>query len=660
MTNLQRADLQSLYSDWNEESRVVVAPCAWKSNDETLLKRPTSLSLFGRGDDAEPGEDNEADTKAFRYRIANAISWSDVAFPMWVMTDCVSRSAQSALIRGCLPRRTMWWINPLGLCGNRCSATGKNQIYVTTGCKQLRLQHGGPIVAGEGNQPAAKRVSQIPQTNKSLPPDKIRGGLSSSLRERKLSGRYTDLIGLLADPKFLIYCYETIKSKPGNMTPGKARSALDGLTKEWFTHLATLLQQGRFAPDKATDIVRGRFIFKIVQKAMQVILEMIYEEKFIDCSHAFQPGRGSAALTLASLHVGIKKHQTWAIEGDITNCFDSIDHNVIMQIIKKEIACEKFLALVKGSLKAGYKTNVGKVHIPGTPQALTSLCFAPLLCKVVLHELDKFVSSTLNKAKFDTETPRRRLSGEAIVRASALQTTKTGNRRTLWKTSSDPMDPGFKRLFYVRYADDFVIIITAGSRADAVEIKRLVTQFLSEELKLELNQRSTKSHNGISLLSTQIHAVKWKAQNQVSWVRREAHGKVYRRRIHPRLILRRAPIKELVERLKKYGFVRRTYKGYILPMPIRIMIPMDHADILAFYNAKTRGIFNYYSFAAPLAGLSRIIHLLWSSCGLTLSTKYKLRSLRKTVYRLGKDLKCPETGTTFYKPSNYHRSSCLR
>nr|YP_006073003.1 hypothetical protein NIHY_p06 [Nitella hyalina]AEH42856.1 hypothetical protein NhyaMp08 [Nitella hyalina] len=582
---------------------------------------------------------------------------------MWVMTDCVSRSAQSALIRGCLPRRTMW-IYPLGLCGNRCSATGKNQIYVTTGCKQLRLQHGGPIVAGEGNQPckAAKRVSQIPQTNKSLPPDKIRGGLSSSLRERKLSGRYTDLIGLLADPKFLIYCYETIKSKPGNMTPGKARSALDGLTKEWFTHLATLLQQGRFAPDKATDIVRGRFILKIVQKAMQVILEMIYEEKFIDCSHAFQPGRGSegAALTLASLHVGIKKHQTWAIEGDITNCFDSIDHNLIMQILKKEIACDKFLALVKGSLKAGYKTNVGKVHIPRvvTPQALTSLCFAPLLWNLVLHELDQFVSSTL-KAKFDTETPRRRLS-EAIVRASALQiATKTGNRRTLWKTSSaDPMDPGFKRLFYVRYADDFVIIIT-GSRADAVDIKRLVTQFLSEELKLELNQvRSTKishmSKHGISLLSTQIHAVKWKAQNQVSWVRREAHGKVYRRRIHPRLILR-APIKELVERLKKYGFVRRTYKGDILPMPIRIMIPMDHADILAFYNAKTRGILNYYSFAAPLAGLSRIIHLLWSSCGLTLSTKYKLRSLRKTVYRLGKDLKCPETGTTFYKPSNYHR-----
>ncbi len=473
----------------------------------------------------------------------------------------------------------------------------------------------------------------------------------------KSEQKFFKLLDILSDPFFLVACYEEIKGKKGNMTPGSDKYTIDGLNWNWFVKTAESLRKGTFdfSPARRIEIPKangktrplgiGSPRDKIVQKAIHAILEAIYEPTFLDYSHGFRPGR-SIHSALRKIYVTGNKF-SWVIQGDITKCFDSIPHRIIMKLISKKIGDPRVLELTSKFLNAGYYDPQGNLVKPtsGTPQGGI---LSPLLCNIVLHQFDDYMDKLIQKFR---KGDKRRDSSEykrvAYLRKKAsdprLRRDLLLKLRTL--NSNDKLDPNFKRLDYVRYADDFVILVT-GSVHEATHIKNNVKEFLKSCCGLELNSEKTVitniADNKWSFLGAEI----FKLRKSPSFLRIGRVGKA----VGTSRLLIKAPIEKLLDKLVKAGFIRRNAQGIILPKMYGPIMNLDHADILSFYNSKMRGILNFYSFAANRNKLGRIMWLLRASCALTLARKYKLGTMRKAFANFGSTLKCPNTDREIFIP----------
>lgn len=208
----------------------------------------------------------------------------------------------------------------------------------------------------------------------------------------------------ISDPMTLITAYELIKSNPGNMTKGSTKETLDGLDLPTIAKISDLLRKGQFKfkpgrrvwidkPGKSTKRPLGISPprDKVVQKAMQMVLEKHFEPNFLECSHGFRPGRGThTALKMVDEKF---KGTTWMVRGDIEKCYDRFNHNILLRIVSEVIKCVKTLTLIKRALKAGY-IDLGKwisAGDKGTPQGSI---LSPLLSNVVLHKLDVFMTQS--------------------------------------------------------------------------------------------------------------------------------------------------------------------------------------------------------------------------------------------------------------------------
>lgn len=217
--------------------------------------------------------------------------------------------------------------------------------------------------------------------------------------------------------KNLVSAYELIKSNPGNMTPGANRDVtLDGMNLNYLESVQKALKAGtyKFNPARRIQIpkpgkkeTRPLTIAspreKIVQKAIQLSMEQVYEKKFLDCSHGFRPNRGTKT---AIRYIDAKFQSVhYIIEADFSKAFDKIQHNKLLEIMKEDIKCDKTLALIKSSLKAGY-VEFGTLHenlTIGTPQGSI---LSPLLCNIYLHKLDLYMEEI--KVEFDKGGRRQR------------------------------------------------------------------------------------------------------------------------------------------------------------------------------------------------------------------------------------------------------------
>lgn len=247
---------------------------------------------------------------------------------------------------------------------------------------------------------------------------------------------------------------------------------------------------------------------KLVQEVVRLILESIYEPTFSDLSHGFRPNRSchTALQQIQGTFTGVK----WFIEGDICGFFDNIDHAILINILRRRIHDEYFIALLWKFLKAGYVED-WTFHntYSGTPQGSI---ISPIMSNVYLNELDRYMEVYMKefergkkrqkseeyanweqklkylryklyaKDKWETLTAEERKAANDRIR---------GIRSEMLKCKySDPQDSGYRRLFYVRYADDWLCGVT-GSKQDAEEIKADIKKFLSETLKLELSEEKT-------------------------------------------------------------------------------------------------------------------------------------------------------------------------
>jgi group II intron reverse transcriptase/maturase len=478
----------------------------------------------------------------------------------------------------------------------------------------------------------------------------------------------TKIIHVIADLEILILAYETIKSSPGNMTPGDAGKTLDGISLSYLEKISSKLKAGKFTfsparrvyipkrdKDELSPLGNVCPRDKIVQTAMLMVLESIFEPSFVETSHGFRPGKGC--------HTTLKmvKHSfsnvNWVIEGDISKCYDTIDHTLLLNLLKKRINCDKTISLIKKSLRNPYREN-GQLIYPkiGTFQGSP---LSPLLCNIVLHELDVFMDNL--KKDFDKGVRRRKNPFYRKIQHQLSYNSKLSplEKRELAKNlrslaSKDFNDPDFRRLQYVRYADDFLIGVI-GKRCDTLKVRLLVKNFLLDTLYLTLNLDKTHithfNRQGVNFLGTFIKGNQ-ESEKKVHLIFRNQKRLKVRSTSRTRL---EVPLIVLFKRGLENGFFKRTSEGRFVPTFCGRLINLDHADIIRFYNQKIRGILNYYSFVDNKKSLGQFVHGLKHSCALTLALKLKLRHRAKVFKKFGSTLRCPVKKVEIDIPKSFRR-----
>jgi group II intron reverse transcriptase/maturase len=326
------------------------------------------------------------------------------------------------------------------------------------------------------------------------------------LRERGRRGLPLErLYRLLFSPQLFLLAYGRLYSNEGAMTPGPDGETVDGMSLGKIGRIIDALrhERYRFKPVRRTYIPKKNgkkrplglpsWSDKLVGEVIRLLLEAYYEPQFSGLSHGFRPGRGchTALSEVANRWTGT----TWFIEGDISDCFGSLDHEIMVQTLAEKIHDGRFLRLLRNMLQAGYLEDwVWNATLSGAPQGGVA---SPVLSNIYLHRLDSFVEKVLipeyTRGKSRAPSPEYRQMEKQLARLRRRRdrpAVRAVRRQMRMTPSKDPADPGFRRLRYVRYCDDHLLGFT-GPKAEAEEIKIRLAAFLRDELKLELSQEKT-------------------------------------------------------------------------------------------------------------------------------------------------------------------------
>lgn len=470
----------------------------------------------------------------------------------------------------------------------------------------------------------------------------------------------------LYNPEMYYLAYQNIYAKEGNMTEGSDSKTIDGMSAKRIDRLIASLKDHSYHPNPArrTYIQKKNnpqkkrplgipsFDDKLLQEVVRMILESIYEPTFSNTSHGFRPKRSchTALQYVQKNFTGVK----WFVEGDIKGCFDHVDHHVLVNILRRRIQDEHFIGLIWKFLKAGYMEDWTYHNTySGTPQGSI---ISPILANIYLNELDKFMAryaqtfrqgdrrrinpaykKPLDKRRGKQEWLKRnehKISPEQKAAVNAEINEINQYLRTI--PYVDPMDNGYKRLVYVRYADDFLIGVI-GSKEDAKQVKVNVGQFIQEQLHLELSQEKTLITHGADFarfLSFQITASTEQnsTRTKAGYIKRSYTGRI-------KLYV---PRDKWLKRLLSYGALKIHYdkdngnKEVWEPVCRSGLRNLDDLEILNQYNAEIRGLYNYYRIAHNATVLNNFLYVMKYSMYKTFAGKYRT-SMRKIIRKYTKD-----------------------
>jgi group II intron reverse transcriptase/maturase len=430
------------------------------------------------------------------------------------------------------------------------------------------------------------------------------------------------------NPQLYLMAHGRIYSNHGAMTPGATGETADGMSLEKIGRIIDAMrhERYRFSPVKRVLIPKKNgkmrplgvppWSDKLVGEVMRLLLEAYFEPQFSDHSHGFRPRRGchTALGEVARTWTGT----TWFIEGDIARCFDSLDHRVMLDILSEKIHDNRFLRLVRNMLQAGYLEDwKWNATLSGAPQGGV---LSPVLSNIYLHKLDTFVEAVLmpeyTRGKLRASNPEYRRVASAIRRAGTRgdRTEVRSLRRRLHSLPSQDMsDPGYRRLRYVRYADD-TLIGFAGPKAEAEEIKQRLTRFLREDLKLELSQEKTlvtHARTGAArFLGYEITIQKDDRRGE------RKRGRRRQRRSTNGTVALHVP----------KGVIKAKCAPYLergKPARQTSMLNYDDHTIVSIYGARYRGIVNYYLLAGDVFRLNRLHWVMQSSLLCSLANKHR-------------------------------------
>jgi group II intron reverse transcriptase/maturase len=479
-------------------------------------------------------------------------------------------------------------------------------------------------------------------------------------------GRYGNLIQIIGSFSTINLAYLMVKSNTGISAKGVSDKTLNGINLKTLQKISKDILSGaiEFSPVRRVLLPKlGKSVLrplgvsspleKIVQKAIELVLTAIFEEIFLDCSHESRPNRSChSALKYLQLKIKNASTYTWVIKGDIKGCFDNIPHSMILKGLRRKVDCPATLNLIKLILGTGYVLNedlkkVGRKKAQvyksntNTPQGIV---LNPLFRNIVIHELDVFIEDELNK-KFTKGKKRRsnpvyRRFTYRIERENDLKKKRKLVKQRLKVSSKDMYDPNFRRLYYVRYVDEWVILV-AGSCKEAKVIRDQVSNKLKSlglTLNLEKTHITSLKNGKCRFLGIDFFIRKNNNKHHKPTTLVKKNDTTIKQRFAPRIILH-APILELIIKLKDKGFVKRSRLGEFFPKGKSNCIHLTHPQILNYFNSRIKGILNYYSCVHNRNELWSIVKFLTYSCALTLARKYKLKSLAKTFKKFGRDLK---------------------
>jgi group II intron reverse transcriptase/maturase len=442
------------------------------------------------------------------------------------------------------------------------------------------------------------------------------------LRERGRRGLPCDeLYRQLFNPQLYLLAYGRIYSNKGAMTPGADAETADGMTLGKIERIIDALrhERYRFAPVKRVYIQKkdGKqrplglpsWSDKLLGEVVRLLLEAYYEPQFSEHSHGYRPGRGchTALREVAETWTGT----AWFIEGDISRCFDQLDHHVMVETLGEKIRDNRLLRLIGQMLQAGYLEDwVWNATLSGAPQGGV---LSPCLSNIYLDRLDRVVETVLmpgyTRGGLRARNPEYRKVQNALARARRRgdhATVRSLRKQLRSLPSQDPHDPGYRRLRYARYADD-ILLGFIGPKAEAEEIKRRLAQFLRDDLKLELSETKTLVTHARSEAARFLgyEITTQHANHVIAGGRRVANGGI-------RLRVPRDVIKTKCARYMQRGKPERR-PG--------LMNEADHS-IISRYGAEYRGIVQYYLLAGDVHRLSRLHWVMTASLLKTLAGKH--------------------------------------
>lgn len=444
------------------------------------------------------------------------------------------------------------------------------------------------------------------------------------LRERGRRGLPVErLYRQLFNEQLFLMAYGRIYANHGAMTPGVDGITPDGMSLDaiWEVIGQLRAQRYRFAPVRRVLIPKKNgtmrplglptWTDKLVGEVVRLLLEAYYEPQFSPRSHGFRPGRGchTALDEIASTWTGT----TWFIEGDIADCFGSLDHEVMLAILAEKIHDGRFLELVADMLKAGYLEDFRwHATFSGAPQGGV---VSPILSNIYLDRFDRFVTDELVPAFTSGATRRRNREYANTTRMIGYWNLK-GDRdkvaalRKIQQSAPavDVADPGYRRLRYVRYADDHLLGFV-GTKAEAEQIKERLAVFLREELKLDLSPEKTLITHARTrrarFLGYDIHT-----RHQDTW---RHNG---RRTLNGTIALS-VPVDWVQAKCRDY----QRHQGK--PLIRNDLIRTSDYNIVATYGAEYRGYVQYYQLAGNISWLNKIRWIMERSMFSTLAAKHR-------------------------------------
>ena len=382
--------------------------------------------------------------------------------------------------------------------------------------------------------------------------------------------RFGDLFNFVCDPATLIVAFDRVAGNTGSRTAG-----VDGLTVAdveqqtgapgFLDDLRAQLKAGTFRPlpvrerkipkpggsGKLRKLGIPTVADRVVQAALKLVLEPIFEADFEPVSYGFRPMR-RAQDAIAEIHQYGTQGYRWVLDADIEACFDNIDHPALMDRVRRRVKDKRVLGLVKAFLKAGVLTednNREDTHT-GTPQGGI---LSPLLANIALSVLDEYLH-------------------EPWRPGGTMSTAYLRSRRRVH---------GLPRWRVVRYADDFVVLVH-GDRAHVEALREEIAHVL-QPIGLRLSEsKTTVAHmsDGFDFLGFHI---RWKCKRGTNkW--------------HVYTFIADRPIRSLKAKIR--ALTRR--KSQQNPKVVLIRL-----------NQIMRGWANYFKHAACKRTLSSLSHFVW-------------------------------------------------
>ena len=443
------------------------------------------------------------------------------------------------------------------------------------------------------------------------------------LRERGRRGLpCNELYRQMFNPELYLVAYGRIYSNQGAMTPGISTETVDGMSLDKIRRIIESMrhERYRFSPVKRVLIPKKNgklrplglpgWSDKLVGEVMRLLLEAYYEPQFSDRSHGFRPGRGchTALREVANTWTGT----TWLIEGDISDCFGSLDHELMVQILSEKIHDSRFLRLLRNMLQAGYLEDwVWNATLSGAPQGGV---LSPLLSNIYLRRLDTFVEQVLapeyNRGTSRAKNPAYRQVQKALTRARVRgdrAEARSLRQRLRSMPSKDLHDPGYRRLRYCRYADDTLLGFT-GPKAEAEEIKQRLGQFLRDELRLELSEEKTLiTHARTSAARFLGYEITVQHNDKAITNGQRSSNATVRLRVPVEVIKAKCAL----------------YMQHGKPARRTRLMNLDDYTIVSIYGAEYRGTVQYYLLASDVYRLNRLNWVMETSMLKTLAGKHR-------------------------------------